>query len=164
MVFWSLASLTLRWGEDILTEVGQIIRTRGGNNGKLSLRAGLTLAALDEEGLSLINFMRYLPTDMQIDLDQAQTLSQTVERVIQTQRESIDTLASLAADESAAERELDYASLPNLTETGSYEVENRRIVLNDASRSRTFYVDIYQPQSWRPGASPCADLFPWSGR
>jgi predicted dienelactone hydrolase len=141
-------------GEDILTEVGRIIQTRSGNNGGIALRAGLTLAALDVEGLSLITFFRNLPVDMQIDLDRAEALSQSIDRLLQTQTQTIDTLALLSTEESAEESAIDYGQWSDLSQPGPYGIKSQRRVFTDPSRDRTFYVDIHQPQRWRPGRAP----------
>ena len=141
-------------GENILTQFGQGLKTRAGLNGKLSLRAALTQAALDPEGLSLLNFLRHLPTDMQFDIDQALKLERTVERVVEATKSSIETIRALSAEEAATEPSVDFSTLSDLSQAGPLGVEQRRLVLTDESRQRQFYLDLYQPQRWRPGKTP----------
>ncbi|MEL6605705.1 MAG: alpha/beta hydrolase [Cyanobacteria bacterium J06614_10] len=61
-------------GVQLLTEIGELVRTDSGRNGFKSLRAALTLAAADPEGLSLITFLEHLPTDMKVDVGQMLSL------------------------------------------------------------------------------------------
>ena len=141
-------------GENILTQLGQGLQTRSGLNGKLSLRAALILAALDPEGLSLLNFLRKLPTDMQFDIGKALDLERTVERVVEATESSIEAMRILSAEEAATEPPVDFSTLPDISQSGPLGVQQRRLVLTDASRQRQFYVDLYQPQQWRAGKTP----------
>ncbi len=45
-------------GERLLDFFGRIINIQGGSNGKLALRGAIVTAALDSEGLTLLNFLR----------------------------------------------------------------------------------------------------------
>lgn len=148
-------------GESLLTEVGHIFQTRGGNNGGLSLRAAIVRTAEENDGISLIDTFRYLPTDMQIDLDQAQALANQVEKVIQLTQESVQEMANLSAAEAVAEPAVDYSSLRDLTQPGPYGFSDRRITVTDPSRQgdatsepRSFYIEIYQPRTWPSGSIP----------
>ncbi|MEO0869863.1 MAG: alpha/beta hydrolase, partial [Cyanobacteria bacterium J06642_11] len=141
-------------GEELLEEVGSIIQTESGLNGARSIRAGLTLAALDQSGPSLLSFLRYLGTDVQIDLDKAQSASQIATNIIQTQIESIQLLNSLAKETAAKEPEQNYMDLPELSKTGPYRFQKRRLSLTDKSRNRELYVDVYRPTQWQRTQAP----------
>lgn len=146
--------LNTAMGEDLLEEVGSIIQTKSGLNGSRSIRAGLTLAALDDSGSSLSSFLRHLATDIQIDLDKAESASRIATDIIQTQIESIAVLNSLAREEAIKEPDLEYTDLPELSKLGPYQVQQRRIWLTDNSRERELYVDIYQPTRWAHRLAP----------
>ena len=69
-------------GERLLNYFGKVINVQGGRNGKFIIRGALIQSALDEEGLTLINFLNKLATNVQIDLKKAIDLSQQVELVV----------------------------------------------------------------------------------
>jgi predicted dienelactone hydrolase len=142
------------FGEEILTGIGNMVQTRGGLNGMSSLRAALILAAMEPDGLTLLNLFRQLPTDLQIDLNTAQELQQTIERIVDGTKTSIADIKELSAEEIAREPVVEYDQLPDLRQPGSYGVEQYRIELNDTNRNRQFYVDIYQPRRWPAGKTP----------
>ena len=142
-------------GEDILERIGSIINIQGGSNGKYALRGAMVLAALDDEGLSLLNFLRQLPTNIQIDLTKALKLEQLTEKVVKaTKLFSEEEIPQLSAMEVADAPTIDFADLPDLRQPGTYGVEKQTWNLTDDSRQRTFYVDVYRPQQWREGKTP----------
>jgi hypothetical protein len=51
-----------------MDDFGDVINIQGGRNGKYSLRGSLVQAVFDPEGLSLINVLKKLPVNMQIDI------------------------------------------------------------------------------------------------
>ena len=69
-------------GERILNYFGKVINIQGGRNGKFLIRGALVQAALDDEGLTLINFLNKLSTNVQIDLKKAIRLARQVELVV----------------------------------------------------------------------------------
>ena len=142
-------------GEDILERIGSIINIQGGSNGKYALRGAMVLAALDDEGLSLLNFLRQLPTNIQIDLTKALTLEKLTEKVVKaTKLFSSEEIPQLSAMEVADAPTVDFADLRDLRQPGTYGVEKQTWNLTDDSRQRTFYVDVYRPQQWREGKTP----------
>ncbi|HEY9734668.1 MAG TPA: alpha/beta hydrolase, partial [Trichocoleus sp.] len=147
-------------GEDLLTQFGELVQSRAGLNGGLALRSALVTASNSPEGLSLLNVLRALPTDMQIDLEAVGELRQTVEGILQTTTDSVATLGQTAGTEAARESPVDYATLPDLTRSGPYGVVRRRITVTRTTRGdlaegdRTFYVDLYQPQGRQSSLVP----------
>ena len=142
-------------GEAILEIAGQYIQIEGGSNGKLALRGALVTAAFDEEGLSLINFFRKLPTNIQFDLPQMLELAKATEIAVRaTKLFSEEVIPNLSATEVAAAKPVDFASLPDLRQRGNFGVEQKRWTLLDRERNRSFYVDVYQPQQWRGEKTP----------
>ena len=142
-------------GEGLLSRVGNYIEIQGGRNGKYALRAAMVQAAFDSEGLSLINFFRNLPTNMQIDLGKAKRTAQLTEKVVKaTKVFSEEIIPKLSEMEAAAAKPVNFDKLPDLRQRGSFGVEQKRWTLTDKSRNRTFYVDVYRPQRWREGGTP----------
>jgi predicted dienelactone hydrolase len=142
------------FGEEILMGLGNIVRTPAGLNSKMSLRAALILAAQQPEGLTLLNFFEALPTNLTIDLARVQEIQRVISRIVEGTLSTIEQMKQLSAAEAAANPSINYAQLPNLTQPGRYGVQQYRLDLNDASRNRQFYVDIYRPQTLPPGDIP----------
>lgn len=142
-------------GEDLLTRFGYMMEIQGGRNGKYALRGAMVLAAFDEEGLSLINFFRKLPTNMQIDLRKILTLAKFTEKVVKaTKVFSEEEIPRLSEMEAAAAKPVNFDNLPDLRQKGSFGVEQQRWTLIDNRRNRSFYVDVYKPRRWRGDRTP----------
>lgn len=140
-------------GEELLDQVGVILKTRAGDNGKLSLRAALIQAATSSEGLSAINVVRSLPTDMQISINDAQAVASAVERIVKATQESITQLEQITVSQAAQQPAIDYANLADLTVPGPARVQIQRFELTDTQRDRQLYVDVVRPRQWR-GQAP----------
>ena len=142
-------------GEAILERIGKHIQVDGGRNGKYALRGALVTAAFEEEGLSLINFFRKLPTNIQFDLKEiAKTANNTKIVVKATKVFSEEVIPQLSASEVANASLVDFDQLPDLGQKGKFEVKQQRWELSDQSRERSFYVDVYHPKSVRERPTP----------
>ncbi|MEB3210085.1 MAG: alpha/beta hydrolase [Leptolyngbyaceae bacterium] len=150
-------------GEDILEKfLGDLIRTESGLNGIYSLRSALILAAQDDDGLSVLNFLRHLPTDMQINLRSVLAASETVESAVQATQFAIDTLTTLSNQEALNERPVMFDNMRRLNQRGGYGVQFERWELTSERRNwvegtiyqREFNVDVFYPQQWRAGKTP----------
>jgi len=142
------------FGEEILENLGGVVKTPAGLNSKLSLRSALILASQQPEGLTLLNFFEELPTNLTIDLGEVQRLQQATERVVQGTLSTIEQMKTVAAAEATENSPLDYSELPDLTEPGPYDVVRYRLDLEDESRNRQFYVDFYRPRTLPSGDIP----------
>ncbi|MGF1518923.1 MAG: alpha/beta hydrolase [Nodosilinea sp.] len=149
-------------GEDLLNQVGSILQTRSGANGKLALRAALIQAAISPQGLSTLSMMQALPTDIQINVGDALALAKAVERIVNATNNSVAWLAALTAQQAAETAPLDYASLTDLIAPGSARVQIQRFDLTDTERDgqgsargghRQLYIDVVRPTVWR-GQAP----------
>ncbi|MBE9114267.1 alpha/beta hydrolase, partial [Nodosilinea sp. LEGE 07298] len=140
-------------GEELLEQVGAILQTRVGGNGKLALRAALIQAATSTEGLSAINVVRSLPVDMQINVDDALAVANAVELIVNATIDSVGQLAVLTEQQTAQAPSIDYAELADLTAPGPARVQIQRFNLTDTQRSRQLYVDVVRPRQWR-GQAP----------
>ena len=142
------------FGEEILTGLGNLVRTPAGLNSKLSVRSALILAAQQPEGLTLLNFFQELPTDLTVDLAKVREIQRAIQRIVEGTLSTIDQMKQLSAEEAAAHPAVDYSQLPDLTQPGRYGVQRYRLNLNDESRNRQFFVDIYRPQPLPTGDIP----------
>lgn len=140
-------------GEGVLAQVGEIIRTRSGDNGKLALRAALVQAATSPEGLSALNVLKALPTEMQIDIADALAMANAVDQVVVATEDAVTQLSQLTATQATQESPVDYATLRDLTQPGGRRVQTQRLTLTDPERDRSFYVDVVRPRQWQ-GQAP----------
>ena len=145
-------------GEGLLSRAGFSLNIPMGLNGKYAIRAALIEAALDEEnGLSLINFIRKYPTDIQLQGEAIEQQAKIVALVVEATEYFTEEIAELSAKEAESEPPLDMAQLQafNPKESGEYGVAPKQTWnLYDEQRDRRFYVDVYRPQRYRPGKTP----------
>jgi predicted dienelactone hydrolase len=151
-------------GERSLRFLGNFLQTAGRSNGERAIRGAMILAAADPDGLSLINFLKYFPTEgIRLDFDRILTLVNDIKAEAAETDHIITEIKQLSETSAAAESALDYAGLPDLSQTGPYAVVKQTVLLQDTSRKglwgaeyRTFPVDLYQPANLNavPGPIP----------
>lgn len=135
-------------GERILNYFGKVINIQGGRNGKFLIRGALVQAALDDEGLTLINFLNKLSTNVQIDLKKAIRLARQVELVVDGTYLFIEKVTELAAKEAEKTKQLDFSQLTDPRQKGNFTVKKKKTWnVTDEKRKRNFYIDVYQPQT-----------------
>jgi predicted dienelactone hydrolase len=141
-------------GEQILYRFGKTIGIPGGVNGKYAIRGALVQAALDPQGLTLLNFLEKFPTDMQIDLNRGLAVAKEVDRFI-TATESIESeIANISTQQIATKPKIDFSKFPDLHQISNLGVEVEKWQLEDTSRQRKFFALVYKPQRWRSGKTP----------
>ena len=142
-------------GERILGRIGSLITIQGGRNGVHAIRGALISAALDSGGLTAINFLKKLPTNMQIQGELVLEGVRATKIIVDATQEFIVRMAKLSAQEAATQTPEDFAKLIDPRQPGPYGVQPKlRWQLEDKSRNRRFYADIYQPQRQRAGKTP----------
>ena len=142
-------------GERLLTFFGDIINIQGGSSGKIALRGAIVTAALDkEEGLTLLNFLRNLSVDVQIDVKKAIALAKDIGIIVDGTEKFVDEVAQLSAQEAQQGPKIDFDQLPDLRQPGKFAFAEKTWTLLDRKRNRKFYVTVYQPKQWRAGKTP----------
>ena len=136
-------------GERLLEYFGQVINVQGGRNGKFLLRGALVTSALEEEGLTLINVLNNLATNVEINISQAIVMARLIDTVVQASYLFAEEIGNLAEAEAEQDEPINFSELPDLRQPGQYQVVKQRWNLTDSSRNRPFYVDVYQPQQGR---------------
>lgn len=132
-----------RSGEQLLTAVGELIRTESGQNGFKALRAALTLAAGDPDGLSMLSFLEHFPSEMRIDIGDALRLADEYGSLLGQTQAMVNRLA-IETDAVATGR-VDFSRLPDPRLPGEVDVVVRTFEFYDATRDRTIPLDIYLP-------------------
>ena len=135
-----------RIGADVLERLGRGITMQRGGNGKFALRSALVGAAFSSDGLSLLNVLQQLPTNIQLHGEALVGAAKTGEKVIAATEAITSALRSLSAKEAAAQAPVDFNSMPDPGKPGPFSVRKQVWNLVDASRQRSFYVDIYIPE------------------
>lgn len=141
-------------GEDILTRIGKGITIHGGRNGKYALRAALVKGAMEPGGFTLLNVLKNLPTDMQVQGEYVLGFAQEAQKIVLATETLITEFRQLTAAEAATDPRVDYAKLPDLRKAGPYQVTKQVWNLTDPSRNRSLYVDVYVPQALPAGRIP----------
>lgn len=132
-------------GRQLLTEVGDLIQTESGQNGFYSLRAALTLAAADADGLTLLNFIRQFPTDIRVDVGQALAIARKLDTLLSQTQSAMADLAETTEAIATSEPATDFSALPDPRQPGTREVSMKTLTLYDGDRDRTLVVDVYTP-------------------
>jgi predicted dienelactone hydrolase len=146
-------------GEDILNRFGRGITIQGGSNGKYALRAALVQAAMDpKEGLTLLNVLRKLPTNIQLQGELLLGLAQEIDKVVKATTTYTEEMAKLSAKEAASETPVNFAQMTDIRQPGNLGFQKETFTLTDSSRNRSFYVILYKPQQWREGKTPVVIL------
>ena len=134
-----------RSGEQLLTEVGELIQTDSGLNGFKGLRAALTLAAADPEGITILKFIEAFPSDIQIDIAQALRLGGRFRALLSETQQRVVELSEETAIAAQIEPPVDFSTLPDPRELGDRTVSMETLTLYDAERDRTIPIDLYTP-------------------
>jgi predicted dienelactone hydrolase len=145
-------------GEAILSRLGQFINIKGGINGKYALRGALVTAANDPEGLTLLNFLRKFPTDIQLNTDDILEKAKLVDVIVRITQDMNVAMAKLTAAEAASETPVNFATLPDIRQAGSFEFIEKTLILNDENRKRKLRAIFYQPKTGRTGKTPVVIL------
>jgi predicted dienelactone hydrolase len=138
-------------GEEFLRQFGTYIQTGARLNGQYAIRAALLGAASNSEGFSLLGVLQQYPTDMRIDIDTTLELAKSLGIVVDATVFFSEAIAQLSLAEAATQGATDFATMTDLTQPGTFAVQQQRWQLRDDSRDRSFYVDVYRPQSLPEG-------------
>jgi hypothetical protein len=138
-------------GESFLEQFGKIIAIPGGRNGKYAIRGAIVQAALSEEGLSLLTFLHYFATDLQLNIDKVLLAGEYLQILGRGTNELVAKTKELNA-KAIENQNYDFAQLPDLRQSGKYGVSPRQnLQLVDEKRQREYYVHVYLPEIWPEG-------------
>ena len=142
-------------GADMLSRLGKGITIEGGINGKYALRGAIVSAAFEPGGLTLLNVLKKFPNNIQLQGEEILGLAKTIDYAVYVAEIFIKDMRLWTAEEAAAVKPaINYASLPDLRQRGSFQVKKEVWNLTDSSRNRSLYVNVYIPQTFREGKTP----------
>lgn len=133
-------------GEDILTGLGDLITIQGGSNGKFAIRGALYTAATSPDGLTLLNFLRKFPTDIQLNTEEIFSAAEKLQGAVNLTAKMSDFIANLSQKSAKQENPVNYETLPDLRQPGSFGVQQQILTLTDEKRDRKLQVYLYKPQ------------------
>ncbi|WP_330202549.1 alpha/beta hydrolase [Cyanobacterium sp. Dongsha4] len=131
--------------ERLLNYFGSVINIRGGSNGKFLLRGALIKSAMEEDGLTLLNVLRNLAVDIQINIPRILNYSEQINLVVNGSDLFVNEVARLGEKEAELSEPVDFSKLTDIRQLGAFSVTNSRLNLFDATRNRELYVEIFQP-------------------
>ncbi len=137
-------------GERLLNYFGSAVNIRGGRNGKYILRGALVKAAMEKDGLSLINVLRNLAVDVQINVPQVLRYRDQINLVVKGSELFAAEIANLATMEAESNPPVDFNKLTDIRQPGPLTVTHTNLNLFDSKRNRGFYVELYQPEQLSP--------------
>jgi predicted dienelactone hydrolase len=142
-------------GEILLERIGQVIQTESRQPGFYAIRAALTLAAAQPEGLTPLNVLRQFPTNsIRIDLGRSLQIAGELEKFVNQTGNASQIINQEALAEAASQPATVLSQLPDLRRRGALKWQKVTIELNDSSRDRTFSTDVYLPQQAVPHQVP----------
>lgn len=133
-------------GENILKSLGQIIKPRVEQNGFYALRSALILAADSSHKLTLLDILRQFPAEtIQVDAKSILKLASTYIELKKDTHQAISSITQQAAREASRKPEIDFAQLPDLTQSGTFAFQQQTLALENQQSDLTLDVDFYRP-------------------
>lgn len=138
----------------LLNYFGSVVNIRGGSNGKLLLRGALIKAAMEKEGLTLLNVLQNLAVDIQIDIPRILEYTKQINLMVEASNFFVDEVERLGEKEAQLATPVNFSQLPDITQQGTFSVTNSRLDLFDPTRNRKLYVEIFQPSQLKGNDVP----------
>lgn len=138
-------------GETLLQRFGQIIQTGSGQPSFYAIRSALTLAAADQQGLTLLNVLRYFPTSgIQIKLGRSLQIVEELQALIEQTNQAIALVSRQSTTKALTTNQVNLSQLPDIRELGTFTWNKRTITLYDQQRDRRYLADLYLPITRKP--------------
>lgn len=146
-------------GRDVIAQAGEYIRTAPNINGFYGIRAAVINAAAkntNEAGWTLIDVLNEFPTEtIEIKVGDILSYWKWFRAYLNYDQAMIDAIQTVADQEAIAQTTIQPAELPNLSQPGTVEFEQKTItvtnpVLRQSAQGLTvnydYDVDVYVPQ------------------
>ena len=134
-------------GEALLQRLSQVIQTESRQSSIYALRAAMILAAVDAEGLTLLNVLRHYPTNgIRINLDRSLQIAKELQLVVEENQQAFDVVNQRGTEEASGQPPFNLSGQSDLRKEGPFAWEERTITLTDRDRDRVFLADLYLPK------------------
>jgi predicted dienelactone hydrolase len=130
-------------GDRLLSQMGELLQTPSGLNGWVAIRSALIRSTADPAGLTLLNFLRYFPTDVRLDLAETLAFIGRATRLIEEINTTMGELQQIAEQPSPNSRPLS----DDLRQAGAFQPTKQTVEWVDGQRDRRLVVDLYLPGS-----------------
>ncbi|MDJ1174259.1 alpha/beta hydrolase [Roseofilum capinflatum] len=132
-------------GEAVLKRLGYLVQTQKRQNGFYALRSALILAADDPEGLTLVNIMRYFPSQgIRINTSVIFELQNILATFFQYRNSAVKTITEQANAEAIA-NPLPH-SLPDILQPGPFRVREQNLIIKTRQLTESD-IDLYLPEN-----------------
>ncbi len=149
-------------GEVLLKRLGQVIQPESRLSGFSALRAALILAAVDDDGLTLLNVLRKFPTrGLRIDVEKSLEIVSTLQRTVGQVQRAADAVVQQAEQEAQEPVNIPQGRFADLRQRGAFNVRKQTLPLIDRQRAAIFSTGSGEGQSpaSRLGRSLTVDIY-----
>jgi len=118
-------------GKTLLKQLGEIIDTKQRQGGFYAIRSALILAAADEGGLTLLNFLEHFPTQgLRINSNEGWQLFKEFTRLVRETEQAVAQIQRQAQAQSESFQGVTISNVPDLRQSGtqSYQHESLNLV------------------------------------
>lgn len=143
--------------EDLIQELGQVIKISPQRNGFYALRGAIVTASANSEGWTILDVLRNFPTnEVYIDLDALLELRSQWELFSSFREAAVNAIIQESQREASVQTSTDFAQLSDLQKTGPYSYTQEILTVEkDAIRQTrqglvdhySFNVNLYLPQN-----------------
>ncbi len=122
-------------GETLLKQLGEIIDTKQRQGGFYAIRSALILAAADEEGLTLLNFLKHFPTEgLRINSEQGLELFNQFTEFVQETEQAVALIERQAQTNQDDLQSVTNSNLADLRVSGKVAYQRQSLKLVDKER------------------------------
>ena len=132
--------------EDSFLDYGSF-QSNSGQSGFYGIRSALIMAAAEEEGLTLLNFLKQFPTKgIRINSEQGFEIIEKLSNIIQETSKAIADIEQKALRETLESTLVDVTPPPDFSQPGNIAWGRQLHTMQDTNRRRTFPVEVYLPK------------------
>ncbi|MBD6616622.1 alpha/beta hydrolase [Komarekiella sp. 'clone 1'] len=132
-------------GEQLMKRLGELLLTESRQNGFYAIRAALILAAVDKDGLTVLNLLRRFPSNtMRVNFTEGLRIVDDLSQLLET-RDQVVAFLQKEAIAQAAISTVDFSQQLDLRSPGKFRWDIKSLELNDITRNRRMPVDLYLP-------------------
>ncbi|WP_413161652.1 alpha/beta hydrolase [Capilliphycus salinus ALCB114379] len=121
-------AINMPLADPIFERLGQVLQVEANTNGSEALRTAIITAASDPGGFTLLNVIRKFPAEsIQVDANLIFQLAEELPILLEYREAATQAIIKEAETEAAAEPKVDFSQLPDLRETGPYQLTKKEV-------------------------------------
>ncbi len=130
-------------GIKLLERIGEIIQIPHDINGFYGLRAAVVQTAASPEGVNFVNFLKYFPTDIKLNL---QELLKLLKQISNSEKDTQKFIASLQNQNQTTSSKYVFKNSKDFSVNGKFTITKQTREFYDHQRDRNLVTDLYLPQ------------------